>query len=151
MYSRPVRGRFPEDLHVPENYSGNAFREPPFAEETDFPPFVNDMRRQTGKPEAEKSEHHGKREPEDEDCGCRSRSQTCGNCSEVPCILPPRSDDCGKKKPFPSAGFKIDMAKFFNHGIGFEEILIIGLILLIAGGDNSDDILILLALLLFIG
>ena len=49
-------------------------------------------------------------------------------------------------------GFKFDIGRIFSGGFGFEEILIIGLILLISqNGKGDDDIILLLALLLFIG
>ena len=46
--------------------------------------------------------------------------------------------------------FKIDVGHLFRGGIGIEELLIIGLILLIAQSEDNDDIILLLALLLFI-
>ena len=48
------------------------------------------------------------------------------------------------------SGFGFNVGNIFKGGIGFEELLIIGLIFLIAQSDNNDDIIVLLALLLFI-
>ena len=47
--------------------------------------------------------------------------------------------------------FGFNVGKLFSGGIGVEELLIIGLILLIAQSENNEDIIVLLALLLFIG
>ena len=49
------------------------------------------------------------------------------------------------------AGFHIDVSRLFGGGIGFEELLILGLVLLMAGGEGNEDMIILLLLLLFIG
>ena len=48
-------------------------------------------------------------------------------------------------------GFGFDLGNLFGGRIGFEELLIIGLIFLIAQKENNEDIIVLLALLLFIG
>ena len=51
-----------------------------------------------------------------------------------------------KKKAF---GFNV--GRFYSGGIGYEELLILGLILLVAQNEGNEDTLLLLALLLFVG
>ena len=56
-----------------------------------------------------------------------------------------------KRRPFAPFGFKFDLGHIFSHGFGFEELLLIALILLVAQSDTQDDLLIFLAVLIFIG
>ena len=53
--------------------------------------------------------------------------------------------------PFSNLFGSLGSAFPFSHGLGFEELLIIGLILLISQSDTDDDVILLLALLLFVG
>ena len=131
MYNSRVRRTnyegYPEGFAVPENYSGNAFRESP--EE-----FVDVVENEEENVKHEKvgdgnetvevgAEHHHKMIEEDH-----------------------------KKRVglFSNTGFGLNIGNLFGS-IGFEELLIIGLILLIAQNENNEDIIVLLALLLFIG
>ena len=129
MYARQgPQGRFPRNLHVPQNYSGNAFRkEEPVIDE---PSYV----------EAEEAL------PIQEEPSIST---------EAPPESPPPADEAlTAGRLFPSPGFKLDLGRFFKGkrglGIGFEEILIIGLIFLVAQGDSADDLIFLLLLLLFV-
>ena len=77
--------------------------------------------------------HHRPPSPPDEDCGC---------CDCLPAKIEP---PCGKKPPLPS----IFGGKLFPNGIGSEEILLLGLILLVSQNENDADVLIYLIILLF--
>ena len=54
-------------------------------------------------------------------------------------------------QPFQSLFGNIGNAFPFAHGLGFDEILILGLMILLAQNDHDPDILLLLGLLLFCG
>ena len=54
-------------------------------------------------------------------------------------------------KPFGGLLGNVGRAFPFSHGIGFDEILILGLILLLAREEESSDLVLWLALLLFCG
>lgn len=122
MYARQgPQGRFPRGIHIPQNYSGNAFRS------------------------SEKEEHDTKDSNETEE--------------EIKEDIALKEDTEPKEASAPagqlirSPGFKLDLGRFFHSergGIGFEELLIIGLIFLISQGESSDDLIFLLLLLLFI-
>lgn len=141
MYARPTPdGRFPRHMQVPHNYSGNAFRqeEPPEPQETvssvdtlssmaDLPPAIR----------AAEEEREGE--------GREAASDS----------LPEETDEkTSVGRLFAPPGFRLDLNRFFKHGkgegLGFEELLIMGLILLVAGGERKDDLVFLLFLLLFI-
>ena len=128
MYARqPPQGRFPRPIQLPSNYSGNAFSSEPqeFNEPTEEvsapPPIAENI-------EEERSEE-----------ATRPKRENAS--------LP-------TGKPFPSPGFRLDLGRLFRSdkgaGIGMEDLLLIGLILLISQGETKDDLLLLLLLLLFI-
>lgn len=139
MYARqPPDGRFQRNVQVPRNYSGNAFRqEKPsdkFLSQETEPPLLkgeNDIEEQ------EKIDTDEKDTPKDE----KVKQKTSEETSPV-------------GRSLFSPGFKLDLGRFFNRrdgfGIGFEELLIIGLIFLISQSDSKDDLIFLLFLLLFI-
>jgi hypothetical protein len=54
-------------------------------------------------------------------------------------------------QPFENLFGKVGNTFPFAHGFGFDELLILGLILLLAHNDHDPDILLLLGLLLFCG
>ena len=128
MYARqPPPGRFPRPIQLPSNYSGNAFpTEPP-------EPI----------------------EPTEEEL---SLPDVAEESKEKP--IPEATDTQKEEKPlptgklFPSPGFRLDLGRLFRSdrgaGIGMEDLLLIGLILLISQGETKDDLLLLLLLLLFI-
>ncbi len=121
MYARQgPQGRFPRNVRIPQNYSGNAFREEePIAVLEESPPS--------------------------------DPSPSNQDSAEAP-LVSADSEPVGKL--FPSPGFQFSLGKLFGKdrglGIGTEELLIIGLILLLSQGDGSDDLILLLLLLLFI-
>ena len=53
--------------------------------------------------------------------------------------------------PFPGRLGNLGAAFPFSHGIGFEELLILGLILLLSKSDRETDLIPMLGLLLFCG
>lgn len=127
MYSRPQYGRYAHEVRVPENYSGNAFREEPPS------PPVEEMTENMTEKTVGFDGIRDENSPKD--------ITVCEGTESMTGVV---------KKTGPLAGFGLDIGKLFKHGLGFEELLIIGLMLLISQGDNNDDILILLAILLFV-
>ncbi|MBP3369126.1 MAG: hypothetical protein J6L85_00100 [Clostridia bacterium] len=127
MYVRPPSYRFPPSVRIPENYGGNAFREPPQAAAVeDDQQTVTDS---TPQPAAESIQTDT--QPEDS-----ARNEDVKEAS----LLSPRP-------------FKLRLGSLFgkDRGIGTEELLIIALILLLADSDEGfDDIILMLALLFFI-
>lgn len=129
MYTRP-QGRFPREMRIPGNYSGNALRgyatdaEPSAKEEAAFPTAE-------GTPvsvpplSAENATENDKKEKAE---------------SVV-------SADARRGLPF---GFRFGAKGGLLGGIGFEELLLIGLILLLAEEGENDDLILLFVLLLFI-
>ena len=127
MYARQgPQGRFPRNVHIPQNYSGNAFRKEEKIKEEATEALDEEEIAVAGQPE-----------PVEEPSGSN-----------------PSAEEIPAGRLFPSPGFKLDLGRFFKgergFGIGFEELLIIGLIFLIAQGDSKDDLIFLLLLLLFI-
>ncbi len=121
MYnSRPRYQRYTSEISVPENYSGNAFRDEP-AEKEEKNESVDNEIADVPKKVEEKS---------DEELAVMSAPQ---------------------KKRGRGASFGLDISRLFKGGIGFEELLILGLILLVSQDDGNDDVVLLLALLLFVG
>lgn len=126
MYSRYPNYRFSGGVKVPENYSGNAFS----ASEDKEDRIIEADADAESTPAAETAAESASEKKED---------------ASVETFNP-------AKKGFRFPGFKFDIGRIFSGGFGFEEILIIGLILLISqNGSGEDDIILLLALLLFIG
>ena len=122
MYARQgPQGRFPRGMHVPQNYSGNAFRSN----------------------ETEETDTKSANEAEEEIKEVISTKED----------TEPKGESVPTGQLIRSPGFKLDLGRFFHSehgGIGFEELLIIGLIFLISQGESSDDLIFLLLLLLFI-
>ena len=125
MYnSRPRYSRYTSQINVPENYSGNAFRG--VGEDSEVI-------------EVEASERDEVTEQEllEDDHSSEDRA------TDSIAVHKKASDSKGEP-------FGLDIGRLFKGGIGFEELLIVGLILLMAQGEENDDIVLLLALLLFI-
>ena len=119
---------YPEGFAVPENYSGNAFRE-----------------------NVEASEYRSEELPF-ADSDVIDENTASADEEAIDAVAKPNEENqCRKGHPLSRTGFGFNVANLFKGGIGFEELLIIGLIFLIAQGDNNEDIIVLLALLLFIG
>ena len=134
MYARPSPdGRMPRNVRIPRNYSGNAFRQE--SEETSAPVETREEDSSLSKPLPSES----------------TAPQPQERAAEPP---PPTEEAARAGKLFPSPGFKLDLGRLFGRerggGIGFEELLILGLILLVSQSDTHDDLAFLLLLLLFI-
>lgn len=123
MYSRYPNYRF-GGIKIPENYSGNAFSEA--TEKAAEQGAYDDV------PESveEASEVTAKVAPEDE--------------KSVSAALLDRK----KRLPF---GFNFNLGRIFSGGFGFEELLLIAIILLVSQNDSGDELILFLALLLFVG
>ncbi len=131
MYSRYPNYRFSGGVKVPDNYSGNAFKPSDTPEEeivgTDSSLSHSETVSESEEDSALAVAAESKAEPESVETFKRG----------------------GKGIAFPN--FKFNIGRIFSGGFGFEELLIIGLILLISQNGADDDIILLLALLLFIG
>ncbi len=132
MYSRGPRAR--EAVKVPENYSGNAFRNNIY---TDIVPET-----------PRHPEHQAKKEPSTDILP-----------TVIETIAEERpSDDNNHKSVFSSLlpNFSSSSKFPFGHGIGSEELFILGIMLLIYTAGDSDqpmdsELLLLLCILLFSG
>ncbi len=150
----------PRRANIPENYSGNAFRYPPIgslavpsdeSEEGSFVPLRSSptTRQDDGVPrEAEITEQREER--------MREPSAVQGE-DALPTDTSQGSSGLGREN---EKGHSLLSLPFLNggHGIGSEELLLIGLFLLLTGGDNEDgndrekgDLLFYLLLLFFCG
>ncbi|MBO5416574.1 MAG: hypothetical protein J6A83_08110 [Clostridia bacterium] len=130
MYSRYPNYRFSGGVRVPDNYSGNAFKPTPPEGESES---------------ATESESVAEAAVAESVAVSATESASTDSREDTAAVFKPEK---GKVK-FPS--FNFNLGKIFSGGFGFEELLIIGLILLIAQNGTDDDIILLLALLLFIG
>ena len=137
MYSR-FQSRPEEGIRIPEHYSGCAF--------SPAPPTVEKKREESasGRPRSMEA--------------ARPTPPPSKNSTSPPPtpLLPPR-EQTEKIPPSPPAnpvqGLLGDLGKAFplSHGIGFDELLLLGLILLLAQSGKDQDTLLWLALLLFCG
>jgi len=129
MYTRVPSGRMPRGMHVPGNYSGNAFRPPQSVPRTPEPPKEPPPKEESPQtlpplPEAP---------PPDVTDNTPSRTDSDEATAHV-----------GRSFPF---GLRLPLQGLH---IGFEELLLIGLILMISQEGKNDDLVWLLLLLLFI-
>lgn len=139
MYSR-FQNRPEEGIRIPEHYSGCAFS--------------------SVTPSPERAKEEGER--------YRSRPMearkppTPTKAPPPALLLPPRemAEDAERNAPKapppperPAARLFGDLGKAFpfSHGIGFDELLLLGLILLLAQSEKDHETLLWLALLLFCG
>ena len=128
MYSRYPNYRFKENIKIPENYSGNAFA-------TELPSEDSPSRIERSEESAEQ---------------VTLLQGTVEDTRDVPtpAFSPlPKEDKRRRKAPF---GFHFDIGRLFSGGFGFEELLIIALILLVSQNEAQDDIVLFLAILLFV-
>ena len=123
MYSRYPNYRF-GGIKIPENYSGNAFSEPPSEE-------IEQSAEQVApeEPTALASAPEARAPDTDESVSASLTRQK-------------------RRLPF---GFNFNLGRLFSGGFGFEELLLIALILLVSQNDSGDDLILFLALLLFVG
>ena len=128
MYTRIPTGRYPRGMRVPENYGGSAFR--PLSEET---------------PDAQT--------PKSPPAVRTTASSSAFAPSEPLAVRQAEQDGAQAEAPsVPSGRFSLGLPFLSRDGtgIGFEELLLIGLILLIAQDEQNQDLVWLLVLLLLI-
>lgn len=123
MYTRYPNYRFGSRVKLPENYSGSAFA-----------PNVTPLEGDADKSGEAESFENEKNELAEE----KITEET-----EVSHVLPTQ------KKP-KAPLFGLDALHIFSRGIGFEELLLVALIILVSQGDGDDELILLLALLLFV-
>ena len=149
-------GNYPLTVSVPENYSGNAFDVSEgagvgidvdtgidAADEIDADAVLaisddGDKRVNENAGTSEK----GEISDDAKESSSKKESAECSaNASER------------RKGLFPGLNFNFNFnpARLFGGGIGTEELLIIGLILLFAQSEGNEDMILLLILLFFIG
>ena len=135
------------DFSVPENYSGNAFRDG----DADEKEAIGENEEIKTNCEDEVDEKAGDDKKDDAAAYVYSDgSDTYVEDSENE--RTPKKKEVLKKKSSPlPLGLKLDFGHLFGGSFGFEELLIIGLIFLISQGEGNEDIIALLVLLLFIG
>lgn len=126
MYTRPTSGRFPRGMRIPDNYGGSAFSTV-VAEET---------------------------KPDDDKVSPVSETP-----ADSPQDVTPTKDETNaeiqESSPAAPVGFRLGFGKLFSHsplrgGIGTEELLLLGLILLISQEPGNNDLIMLLIFLLLI-
>lgn len=120
MYSKP-NYREKNDIIIPENYSGNAFSGGLIQEE----PI---------------SEAHLTEEPTEAEAETLKAVEK----NEIITVKPEHSSFLSSLIPP-----KVSKPSGILSGIGLEELLIIGVLILLTQSDTDDDILLLLFLLLF--
>ena len=136
MYSR-FQNRSDEGIRIPEHYSGCAF--------SPTPPPPDRKREEPVKP--------------------RPRPVAATKPSPPPplknpppaLLLPPCEERTKKEDETPAISLiekpfeKLGKAFPFSHGIGFDELLLLGLIILLSQSGRDSDMVLWLALLLFCG
>ena len=144
MYSG-YHDRSDRQIRLPENYNGCAFGS---RRETLAPRPTEEIRRvEIGKPSLRATETQALGERRDE----AERDAIPTYEEEVSPDVPktetrnPAALPAIRSFPIGGRGFP------FAHGIGFDEILLLGLIVLLAGCEESGEIVLWLALLLFCG
>ncbi|MBQ9806520.1 MAG: hypothetical protein IJW49_08465 [Clostridia bacterium] len=137
MYSRYHNSKA---IQIPENYSGCAFSEqkPIFpstkpAPREHFTPPAEVRRVEVAKPTLPEV-----KEPV---------TETKRNEPEPP----PQKEESSSALPVSSFFGGLGKGLPLSHGLGFEELLLLGLILLLSQTEQSSDIVLWLALLLFCG
>ena len=142
MYTR-VNERKTGDskIKIPDNYSGNAFGgQNYYFHQSDSPP-VDSYKAPENPPDSTQKEIAERQIPEE-----KPETVTAIN------PLPKEKNDTLLSSLFPSKSLKNHFP--FGHGIGSEEILILGIMSLIFFSDDKEpdgELIMLLALLLFAG
>lgn len=145
MYSR-ASNRSQEPIQIPEHYSGCAFstagaakplpqKEPPSAP-VRYPEATKPTPIKIPKEDPPPMEEQKKPSP-----------------PPLPIPLPPPKSHSAPHTPQPIQGLlgAVGSAFPFSHGLGFEELLLLGLILLLGRTSQDSDVVLWLALLLFCG
>ena len=134
MYSRYPNYRFGGGIKIPDNYSGNAF-----SDNSENQLFED---RRT----AEKSEPQSNDSIREESAEREKKSES----EEITPVFSAQAEKSARKTLSPF-NFKFDLARLFSGGFGFEEILLITLILLVSQSEAKDDLILFLIVLLFVG
>ena len=131
MYSR-FQNRPEHEIRIPEHYSGCAFSPtPPPEKHREDPPRPRPLEPTRPSPPPK---------------------------SPPPALLPPPREPNSEKSPV-SPAVAVSQGLFgslgkafpFSHGLGFEELLLLGLILILGQSGSDPDMILWLALLLFCG
>lgn len=137
MYSRYHNEK---PIRIPENYSGCAFTEQKTSfGSTNFPPREHF----TPSSEVRRVEVAKPTLPEPI---CKPIAHEEVKSEKEPI---PREEPAARPAASPLGG--LGKSSFFSQGLGFEELLILGLILLLSQSEQDSDIVLWLALLLFCG
>ena len=163
MYVRPPNTTS-ERIKIPENYRGNAFGSS--GEYTDMPPPIRLPHTSYDLPPEESRESQRQKEVEKP----RQQEEKPFLAAEViapieisedeikPAISSPHAEEPARNPIFSSLLPPTNHSAHFpfGHGIGTEELLILGMMLLIFTherelGENDNELILLLALLLFSG
>ena len=140
MYTKYPNYRFGSRVKLPENYSGSAFmmggvhKSDSTDDEQDTE--VSDQKRLAVCEGCDGNERKNERE---------EMSSVNEQKREIESALVKKQ---AKKPLLPSFG--LDALGLFSHGFGFEELLLVALIILISQGEGDDELILLLALLLFV-
>ncbi len=157
MYSR-YDHRETRPIRLPENYGGTAFSDrPPSAKPTPREPIPSPRQLEIGKPSPPPS-----RPVEPDPPPVPKPPITEEAREEPPRSLPAPSGLISSKDtdakavsapPSPLQGVFGHLGHTFPfaHGMGFDELLIIGLIILLSRNEQESDVVLWLALLLFCG
>ena len=149
MYSRfSGQSNMPEkSFQIPEHYSGCVFSQgvkvpdSPRQEKQPTPAFF-EVAKPTPPPE--------KTEP-DAEPGVPTQKPTTHAESVEAAVKHLERPHPSAASPFSSLFGSLGSAFPFSHGLGFEELLILGLIIMLSRNENESDIVLLLGLLLFCG
>ena len=126
MYTRYPNYRFQGKVRLPENYSGSAFS------------GVELEGADTPESEPSNAQHISENHTEIPDSRVRDEDAVKTSVLEA----------SAKRTCLPPFGF--DALRLFTRGFGFEELLLVSLILLISQGEGDDELVLLLILLLFV-
>ncbi len=166
MYSR-YDHREDRPIRLPENYSGTAFSDRPAPPKTPPRDAAPPHQLEIGKPTPPPNRPIGNMPapPRPVILPPKEEVREEPHITALPAPdLPVRDDDRAKAPPPPAdrrpAAFPqpfqglfghMGNAFPFGHGIGFDELLIIGLIILLSRTEQESDVVLWLALLLFCG
>ena len=153
MYSR----YHDRPVHVPENYSGCAFSDRPAKETPPAAPYRLDVGKPTPAPSSDRKDPSVMPPP--------PRAVIIPKKDDAPPPPPPAEEkerhepheekrehhDAAFLQPFQGLFGNIGHAFPFSHGLGFDELLLLGLIILLSQNEGDSDVVLWLALLLFCG
>ena len=146
MYSR--YSQKDEPLQIPEHYSGCAFptqkNKPTSLPARPSSSFLEVGKPATTPPIPDKQEY----------ASTPPRDEIHTPCKESPAVTTEKKCDeetTHTSAPIPRLLGNLGSAFPFSHGLGFEELLILGLIILLSRGEEESDLILLLGLLLFCG